>query len=58
MSAKEPSDKELKRAVRFLRHVANCNTCHHNFNANLCNVGYAHFWRWDDIYYEEIRGEK
>ena len=54
MPTKPPSELEMQRAVRFLRHVENCRKC--DGYGHLCLVALGHEGRWVMTYYREAQG--
>lgn len=53
MSTKKPSELEKARAVRYMRHIENCNKCTSSLE---CTVGLGHCGRWVKSYYREALG--
>lgn len=55
MSTKKPSELEMQRAVRYLRHVENCRKCS-GAPQGECEVAMAQNLSWVNIYYKEVKG--
>lgn len=57
MRTQPSSELEEMRAVRYMRHVENCNECYDIMHpSSECSVGAGHYRRWASSYYREARG--
>ncbi len=54
MSGKYPSEKELKRALRLVRHIQSCSECQIAWS-DTCFVGYGHVLRWQTTHWNEVK---